>query len=297
MNQRKTEHARTIRTEVLWSARPVDDDGLPIVAFAKRNRGTLGVLLLLLSLKMLSAIMATVAPMAMNMNSEPQKLVFVDYLEKPNVIEPITEVRLDGRLKRLADVEDRRRVGDVPLFFHMPRSMGGTYREILKCVGIERTLGSSLDEIKNGKQNSAVKNGVDAFESQRKHISLEMWARSRRVESNRLTRFLSNQLEGELTQNHLNTAKEVLRRKCIVGLFEEKVDSWQRFQRYFSMKLQSKDTECIDRYLSYDWKNKRLHPTVEEGSTVWNLLFSQNEFDMEMYHYALSLFEQQKGLA
>jgi len=268
------------------------------------------------------------------MNSEPQKLVFVDYLEKPNVIEPITEVRLDGRLKRLADVEDRRRVRDVPLFFHMPRSMGGTYREILKCVGIERTLGSSLDEIKNGKQNSAVKNGVDAvvtqyiysastlFSSNRRgrcftiirhpiervqslfyslsiseHISLEMWARSRRVESNRLTRFLSNQLEGELTQNHLNTAKEVLRRKCIVGLFEEKVDSWQRFQRYFSMKLQSKDTECIDRYLSYDWKNKRLHPTVEEGSTVWNLLFSQNEFDMEMYHYALSLFEQQKGLA
>ena len=43
------------------------------------------------------------------------------------------------------------------------------------------------------------------------HISLEMWARSRRVESNRLTRFLSNQLEGELTQNHLDTAK---RKSC-----------------------------------------------------------------------------------
>ena len=129
------------------------------------------------------------------------------------------------------------------------------------------------------------------------HISLEMWARSRRVESNRLTRFLSNQLEGELTQNHLNTAKEVLRRKCIVGLFEEKVDSWLRFQRYFQWKSRSKDTECIDRYLSYDWKNKRLHPTVEEGSNVWNLLLSQNEFDMEIYHFALRLYEEQKVLS
>ena len=156
MNHRQTEHARTIRTEVLWSAHPVDDDGLPIVSFIKRFRGILGVLLLLLSFKLLSTIMATVAPMAMK--REPQ-LVFAD-LEKPNIIEPITEVRLDGRLKRLADVNDRMRAGDIPLFFHIPRTMGGTYREILKCVGIEKTIGSTLDEIKNGKETRSMPHAV-----------------------------------------------------------------------------------------------------------------------------------------
>ena len=163
MNHRKTEHARTIRTEVLWSARPVDDEGLPIVAFVKRNKGFFVVLVLLLSLKPLSIVMAAVT--TMTMKSEPQ-LVFAD-LKKPNVIEPIIKVRLDGRLKHLADVDVERREGEVPLLFHIPRTMGGTYHEILKCVGVERTLGSSLDEIKDGKRNRAVRNDqVDAVMTQ-----------------------------------------------------------------------------------------------------------------------------------
>ncbi|KAL7529046.1 hypothetical protein ACHAXR_002765 [Thalassiosira sp. AJA248-18] len=129
------------------------------------------------------------------------------------------------------------------------------------------------------------------------HISIEMWSRSKRVEHNWMTRFLSNELEADLTLEHLEISKEVLRKKCIIGLFDEKSESWLRLERFFRWKFPPKDNrECLDRLLNWGWSNKNLHPTVEEGSDAWELLYKQNEFDMMLYQHAQLLFEQQRTL-
>ena len=128
-------------------------------------------------------------------------------------------------------------------------------------------------------------------------ISIEMYARSKRIEHNWMVRFLTNELERDLTPRHLDLAKEVLRKKCIVGLLEEKGDSWLRLERFFGWRFPSQESrECQIRLLHWGWPNKHSHPTVEEGSTAWALLYKQNELDMMLYEYAKILFEEQRTL-
>ena len=132
------------------------------------------------------------------------------------------------------------------------------------------------------------------FDPDLKHISIEMWSRSKRVEHNWLTRFLSNELEGNLTLHHLDIAKNILRKKCIVGLFDEKTESLLRLKRFFGWKL--RDRECLDRLLNWGWSNKNAHLALEEGSIAWDLLARHNRFDMQLYLYSQLLFEEQTAL-
>lgn len=135
------------------------------------------------------------------------------------------------------------------------------------------------------------------YDPELQHVSLQMWSRSKRIEHNWVTRFLSNELRGDLTMEHLELAKEVLRKKCIIGLLDEKSETWSRLEQFFGWKFYTgKDRECYDRMLNWGWKNKNLHTTIAEGSIVWDLLHKQNELDMMLYEYAQLLFEEQRVL-
>ena len=112
-----------------------------------------------------------------------------------------------------------------------------------------------------------------------------------------------------LTHDDLDAAKEVLRRKCVVGLLEEKGESVKRFERFFGWNADVRrtslflledeetanaaqaarwndagDEECRDRLLYWNWVNKNKHPDLEEGSSsvVYNLLESKNRYDIEV---------------
>lgn len=126
------------------------------------------------------------------------------------------------------------------------------------------------------------------------YISIEMYARSKRAEHNWMVRFLSNELERDLNEKHLRIAKEVLRQKCLVGLLDRKDESFRRFEDYFGWGPKNQEQlECRNRLLHWGWSNKHAHPTVEEGSVVWDLLYKKNEFDMQLYEYAQQLYEDQ----
>jgi hypothetical protein len=129
------------------------------------------------------------------------------------------------------------------------------------------------------------------------YISIEMYSRSLRIEHNWMVRLLSNELENDLTLHHLELAKEVLRKKCIIGLLEDKSESWDRFERFFRWKFPTqRQRECQERILHWGWSNKHSHPTLEEGSLAWNLLLKRNDLDMELYEYALLLYQEQTAL-
>jgi hypothetical protein len=129
--------------------------------------------------------------------------------------------------------------------------------------------------------------------------SLERWAQMEdRIEYNWMTRFLSNELEGSLTREyHLEVAKLVLKNYCLVGLLDRKEDSWARFQSYFGWKMEGEWAEdCKERYLEWGWSNKHSHPDVNETNRAYDLLVERNKFDMELYEFAIILFEEQAVL-
>ena len=128
-------------------------------------------------------------------------------------------------------------------------------------------------------------------------VNVEMYARSDRVENNWMVRFLTGELTGDLTERHLDVAKELLRTYCLVGLMEEKAESIRRFESYLGFTYRGPEgRDCRDKYLHWDYGNKHEHPPVEEGSTAWNLLYRKNELDMKLYEYALEVFQEQGKL-
>ena len=140
-------------------------------------------------------------------------------------------------------------------------------------------------------------------------MSIELWAQSHHIEDNWLTRSLSNVLLGTVSHKELDIAKKVLKEKCLIGLLEEKGESFSRFEQYFGWKDISSSVikdggisnddqikECIERLLYWGWSNKNSHPLVEEGSKAYELLLKQNELDLELYEYAKVLFMEQTSL-
>jgi len=152
--------------------------------------------------------------------------------------------------------------------------------------------------------------------------SLTDWINSPSYMTDYMVRTLVGKVDTHfhLVREDLDVAKEILRRKCLVGLLDEKSESMRRFIKFFgwNAELQRdsimltegeetaeaiqaerwhnqivKDEECQDRLLHWDWMNKHKHPVVEEGSLEYKLLESKNRYDLELYMYARQLFEEQ----
>ena len=118
------------------------------------------------------------------------------------------------------------------------------------------------------------------------------------AENNWMTRFLTNELtKGELTEEDLNIAKEVLRQKCLIGLLDSKGETFDRFQKYFGWRPKNgAEEECLAKKLEWAWPMKHRHPSVETGSGAYGLIVAQNTFDLQLYKYATELFKQQEQL-
>jgi len=152
--------------------------------------------------------------------------------------------------------------------------------------------------------------------------SLVDWVNSPSYITNFMTRTLVGKVDNQipLTAVDLDVAKEILRRKCVVGLLDEKAESMKRFARLFgwdadvhhdslsllqgeaaASRAQAErwkdqivnDEECQDRLLHYSWLNKHKHPILNEGSVGYKVVKSKNSFDLELYYYARQLFEEQ----
>ena len=142
-----------------------------------------------------------------------------------------------------------------------------------------------------------VANWEPTYDPSLAYVSIEMYARSQRAEHNWAVRFLSNELVRNVNERHLQMAKEVLKQKCLVGLLEEKSESFHRFSQYFGWQPKTQhQTDCRDRLLNWGWSNKHAHPQVEEGSAVWELLYKKNSLDMELYDFAKELFREQAAM-
>mmetsp|Transcript_779 Transcript_779/g.1530 ORF Transcript_779/g.1530 Transcript_779/m.1530 type:complete len:1025 (+) Transcript_779:524-3598(+) len=129
-------------------------------------------------------------------------------------------------------------------------------------------------------------------------ISIENFYKGGFAENNWMTRFLTNELtKGELTDDDLLVAKEVLKKKCLIGLLEEKAETFDRIEKYFGWKPKnSSEQECLEKKLEWAWPMKHRHYNIEEGTDAWYLIANQNKLDLQLYQYAKELFQKQAEL-
>lgn len=139
------------------------------------------------------------------------------------------------------------------------------------------------------------------FQPKLQNWTVAQYATSDKFENNWLTRQLTNELEGELTDAHLELAMEIIRRKFLVGLTTRMEDTLTRFERYFrwpytvSPEVQETcRTEFLSGKVNSNTKNK--HDKPEQDSEDWSLLAEQNNYDLQLYAFVEALFDDQEAL-
>uniref|UniRef100_A0A7S4HHZ9 Sulfotransferase domain-containing protein n=1 Tax=Odontella aurita TaxID=265563 RepID=A0A7S4HHZ9_9STRA len=120
-----------------------------------------------------------------------------------------------------------------------------------------------------------------------------------------MVHMLAGKTRGPATEEDLEVAKEVLRRKCLVGLVHRMDESVQRFESYFGWdrradpddKVKSRQRKrCTENLLHGGANRGQEHPRAEEGSEEWEVLMRANRLDIQLFEYAEGLFEEQGRL-
>ena len=145
------------------------------------------------------------------------------------------------------------------------------------------------------------------------------WFLSPSYLDNVMVRQLTNKMTNavDLTMDDLFVAIEILRRKCVIGLLEQKQESWNRFQQTFESrwKLKERDTNeiCHDKLLHWGWRNRNSNaPSIDISLSIedeerreaeniidrnaYHQIAAQNQLDMLLYEYTKYLFWEQRGL-
>jgi hypothetical protein len=138
----------------------------------------------------------------------------------------------------------------------------------------------------------------ESFNQDLANISIEDFYKRRMGESNWQVRYLTDQTtKAFIDEVDLKRAKEILRRKFLVGLTSEKEKSFERFEKFFGWQLTNDiDRECVLKRMGWDWSMRHPHQVIQEGTETWNLIAAQNQYDMQLYEYAEALFAQQSVL-
>jgi len=96
-----------------------------------------------------------------------------------------------------------------------------------------------------------------------------------------------------LNQQDLNLAKEILRRKCLVGLMSKFIESLTRFQRYFHLIMSPKKQSCLMLEIKHFKNVTDKFVKFDHGSKVYQMFVVHSFYDMQLYEFALDLFETQ----
>lgn len=142
-------------------------------------------------------------------------------------------------------------------------------------------------------------------------MSLEEWASRDRGDNNWMVHYLiGKSTRDALTNDDLELAKYIVRTKFVVGLMDKFDESVHRFNILLGIdESDPKNQQCIDEYASKgedkhsarnsvkivkknNW-NSYSHPNAEVGSDVWKSLAQIHAFDVSLYEYVVTLFEEQ----
>ncbi len=110
-------------------------------------------------------------------------------------------------------------------------------------------------------------------------------------------------MEGEVTKEHLEEAKEILSRKFLVGFMDDAEETVYRIMKYFDWAFDPDETkrmqqeECIQELITGRTNiNEVEYEIPKRGSQANALIKWQTQFDIKLYEYAKELFESQTKL-
>ena len=145
-------------------------------------------------------------------------------------------------------------------------------------------------------------------------MSLEQWASQDRGENNWMVHnLIGKKMSEEVTMKDLESAKEIIRSKFVVGLMDKFDESVHRFNILLGIdESDPKTQECVEKFSSNEGdgnssrnKNKIVkknqhnsysHPTAERGSDVWISLAKIHMYDVLLYKYVMELFREQEAM-
>jgi len=150
-------------------------------------------------------------------------------------------------------------------------------------------------------------------------MTLHQYADSKFVPDNPMVRLLTNTKDSrEISELELEIAKLVVKQKVLVGIYEEIIESLERFDRYFSWdvlawhrsnkydegddskkkEIRQEVQQCSynaieggDRWLEMQSELKGVR--VAKESDLWKKLGKSNHWDLKLYDYAKSIYETQ----
>lgn len=132
-------------------------------------------------------------------------------------------------------------------------------------------------------------------------MSIEEYAKSGMAENNWLTRTLAHKSDDAvLTDDDLQKAVGIVRRKFLVGLLSEKDETMDRVERYFGWKfrINPKNQEICRAKLLGAGTNANLEHKNEKplpGTLAYDLLASENLYDLLLYKDISTLFVEQRA--
>jgi len=113
---------------------------------------------------------------------------------------------------------------------------------------------------------------------------------------NWMVRTLTGCMSGPLQLAHLNLAKEILRRKFLIGILDEKTESLRRFEEYFGWKFPSPVSQtCKNNMFYHEWHSGNPHPPLEDQA-VAEKVRTLNMWDVALFEYGKQLFREQEHL-
>lgn len=124
-------------------------------------------------------------------------------------------------------------------------------------------------------------------------MTLEQFAASDQLQDNFLTRTLSRNKRDPLTEADINLAKEVLKRKFVVGLYEHFEDSVRRFEAFFGWKLgegtNSCQSEAVQQEMNLGYNDFDTLPY----DSAYAAIAEKNRADLELFKFAEYLYKYQ----
>ena len=110
-----------------------------------------------------------------------------------------------------------------------------------------------------------------------RNMTLLEYANSDLVEANFVLRSLVDKMEGPLSWDDVNVAKEYLRRKCLVGLVEQYEESIDKFDSFFDFRPKRKNVDsCISELRENGGSNVHHHPSIDPMSEEYQILERKN---------------------
>jgi hypothetical protein len=100
----------------------------------------------------------------------------------------------------------------------------------------------------------------------------------------------------DLIPEDLAIAKEILRQKALILLTNDMAQSSVRLVKYFNWPTSEYQLWCMNKFAVEEPINTNPHPVLDRNSIEWRALERKNSFDVELYDYALQLFEAQGTL-